>query len=260
MITVLKGGCGTRHPMKFIMSRDEGLDNYLLLIIRCKSLFIIDGVEYSVEENSAVIISPNISYYYSNPNGLYSDDWLHWNCKINDLDNFNLPAFNIPFRISDHTIYTTYIQQILWEQSYNDSAYSKENINSLFNIIFNHLYNAYENRDVQIERGGHLEKLQYIRLYIQNRISEKHQLSEMAAITGLSPSYFQFLYRKYFNISFQQDVIQMRIEYAVHLLKTTNFSMEEISESCGYLNHVHFFRQFKKSIGMTPAKYRTSYQ
>lgn len=48
----------------------------------------------------------------------------------------------------------------------------------------------------------------------------------------------------------------MRISYAEILLQTTTFSMESIAEACGYSNPVHFFRQFKKIKGITPAKYR----
>lgn len=255
---VIKGGCGTRHSISFVMSRPEGLKNYLLLIIRSKSLFIINGIKYSVDEGSALIISPYTPYSYSNPTGLYTDDWLHWDFECNHPDTVKLPPLNTPFKIGDHTTYTAYIQQILWEHSFNISEHSRENIKNLFHIVFNHLNSAYKNRSLYIERSEHLEKLHHIRLIIQNRITEQHDVQQLAKKTGLSLSYFQNLYRRYFNISFQQDIIRMRVEYVSYLISTTNLSMEVIAESCGYSNHVHFFRQFKKIMGVTPAKYRKS--
>lgn len=62
----------------------------------------------------------------------------------------------------------------------------------------------------------------------------------------MSTSHFQHLYSQFFGVSFQNDLIQMRISHAEKLLQTTLLSMEQIAEACGYSNSTHFFRQFKK--------------
>ena len=48
----------------------------------------------------------------------------------------------------------------------------------------------------------------------------------------------------------------MRIEHAKYILTTTDLTLEQIAEICGYSNEVHFYRQFKQITGLTPSKYR----
>lgn len=72
----------------------------------------------------------------------------------------------------------------------------------------------------------------------------------------ISESYFQVLYRRLFGVSFQKDLISMRIDYAKTLLETSDLSVSAVSEMCGYQTEVHFFRQFKSLTGTTPLRYR----
>ena len=62
--------------------------------------------------------------------------------------------------------------------------------------------------------------------------------------------------KKLFGVSFQQDLILMRVTRARFNLSTSNLSLSQIAELCGYNNEVHFYRQFKKLTGVTPAQYR----
>lgn len=50
----------------------------------------------------------------------------------------------------------------------------------------------------------------------------------------------------------------MRVDYSKYILRTTDLPMEQICDMCGYLNEVHFYWQFKKLTGTSPAKYRKS--
>lgn len=72
----------------------------------------------------------------------------------------------------------------------------------------------------------------------------------------LSLSYFQHLYKQFFDSSCQQDIINARLELAKYYLKDSDMSIRSLSDFCGYENELHFMRQFKKFIGMTPTEYR----
>jgi AraC family transcriptional regulator of arabinose operon len=52
------------------------------------------------------------------------------------------------------------------------------------------------------------------------------------------------------------DVINSRIEHAKYLLTTTDISVKQIAQLCGYNNENHFMRQFKEITGITPTKFR----
>lgn len=100
--------------------------------------------------------------------------------------------------------------------------------------------------------------MQQLRIRLQTEPLEAPNAKEAASEIGISLSYFQHLYSDFFGISYQKDLIKMRIDYAMELLTTTEHTIQEISELCGYQNEVHFYRQFQKLSGMTPAEYRRS--
>ena len=258
MFTILKGGCDARHPSTYRLSRPEGmgLSNYVLLIVKTAGEFDINGNHYSVSSGQAIIFSPYSSCYYGNPKGEYIDDWLHFDFDSHTAFEQICPITDVPFKIGQTDGYTLLIKQILWEFSYGHPDYAQTNIDALFTVLFNHLRVAYEHQNsLKLITPIH-NQLQLLRLDLQNSFDQPHRIEEHAEQMGLSPSYFQHLYTEFFGISFQKDLIQMRIEHAKYLLSTTDLTIEQIAEACGYSNEVHFYRQFKKYTGMTPAQSR----
>ena len=56
--------------------------------------------------------------------------------------------------------------------------------------------------------------------------------------------------------TFNQTLMQMKISHACLYLKTTDYSVEQISRMIGYDSCEYFQRLFKKSVGMTPGQFR----
>jgi AraC-like DNA-binding protein len=81
-------------------------------------------------------------------------------------------------------------------------------------------------------------------------------VEKMCQKVCLSRSYFQHLYKNFFSISFSNDLINARINFAKKLLVSTMLNINEISEKCGYANVEHFIRQFKKKKGVSPKHFR----
>ena len=252
---VIKGGCGTRHPQSYSPSRPNGLDSHVLLILRSKGDYYVGDDHFEMEPGYAIMIAPNVPYHYNNPYGEYIDDWMHIGLDPFEKMPEELPM-NRPFKLYDHETCSNLIRQLLWEFTYTDSRYLKENISSLFTVLMNHLIAASRNQENIEEASPYMERLKDIRFRMQHTLMEHHTIHEHAADIGISDSHFQHLYSELFGISFQQDLIHMRVKNAEFALQTTNMTIAEIAEMCGYENEVHFFRQFKKINGITPAKYR----
>lgn len=256
MIQILKGGCGTRHPSTFFMSRPEGLMHYVILIIKSNGIFHIGNKEYAVTPGHAILVKPQTPYSYSNPDGTYCDDWLHFSVTDNMYSKEIQSIANIPFPIVNPETMTFFIKQLLWENSYTHPEYRNKNIDALFSVLLHHLQFAYKNREQQINSQPFQKELQSLRLELQNSVTSKHLIRDEAKKLGISESYFQHLYTALFGISFQKDFIRMRVDYAKHLIRTSNLTLEQISEICGYASEVHFYRQFRQIAGITPANYR----
>lgn len=256
MYRVIRGGCTGRHPSSFVISHPDGLPNYLLLIIHTCGHFQIAEHHFEVTPGQALIIAPHTPYSYGNPNGEYLNDWLHFDVKDPGYFTEKYPLTNRLFSINKTETFTSLIRQILWEASYSEPPYAEENIDSLFTVLINHLLSAYHSKSTLTEFSPYQSQLQSLHLELQNTLAEKHSIRKHARAMGISESYFQHLYSNYFGVSFQKDLINLRIEEAKYMLTTTNLTIEQIAEMCGYTNEVHFYRQFKAIAGITPSKYR----
>ena len=64
---------------------------------------------------------------------------------------------------------------------------------------------------------------------------------------------------KYTGRNFTSLLQEMRIQRACMLLKHSNLPISEVIDQCGYKNHNHFYVNFKKYCGKTPAQYRRSF-
>lgn len=252
---ILRGGCASKHDKSFVMSRPNGQDNYVILLLRSKGTYLINDIPYHVYPGHTIIIAPRTPYRYHDPAGNYSDDWIHFQFEEGEALPNSLRC-NVPFLLADFETCATLIRQLLWEHTYTSSVYAAENINALFSVLFNHLSAAYHSQE-NIESGNrYLQSFKLLRLQMQSTLADDHSINKHSAEFCISTSHFQHLYSQFFGISFQNDLIRMRIANAKTLLQETNFSMETIAEACGYANCVHFYRQFKQIEGTTPANYR----
>lgn len=259
MVKALTGSCRAWHPSGYRKSRLKGLPNFILLITRTQGEFQIEGRHFFVAPGSAVIFAPNTSYFYENPAGDYIDDWLHFDVGASSpLREQLLAMCNEPFPVDDRELFTFCIQHILLENLSSQDPCSQDNIAALFQLMFNHLSVSFQNRN-NPEMMNPLERqLKLLRISMENTVTEEHSIREHARQLQISESYFQYLYKKLFEIPFQQDLIRMRVEHVKLILTTSSLPLSKIAELCGYSNEVHFYRQFKKLTGMSPAQFRKS--
>lgn len=258
MFSIIRGGCFSRHSSDFIMERPHGLPYYVLLIIKTHAEIDVDGIHKICTPNSALLIRPDTPYRYKNPNGEYIDDWIHFTCTRKDLSLYDMEMFHTGFAIRDAAVLTTYIQQMLWENHFSASPAKKYYVDTLFRLLLDHIYEDFTTNDIE-DYNPYRYRLQRLRLEIQAAPYKKYTAEESAASLSISTSYFQYLYKLFFDISFRADIINMRIEYSKELITTTSLPLEHIAYSAGYASEVHFYRQFLSKTGMTPGEYRSTY-
>lgn len=104
----------------------------------------------------------------------------------------------------------------------------------------------------------HYLSLQSVRGRIYSEPFSSYSLENCAAELGFNLNYFNRIYKECFGISFHQDCIRSRILNAAHLLHSTDFTVAETGEQCGYTDSKYFIRQFSAVIGISPKLYRQS--
>ena len=94
----------------------------------------------------------------------------------------------------------------------------------------------------------------------ENFLKNKITIAELTETCGISESYLNKLFIKKFGISPLKYIIQMKINYACDLLKSEEYSISQIAESCGYGNVYFFSRQFKEYVGISPTEFFKKYK
>ena len=96
------------------------------------------------------------------------------------------------------------------------------------------------------------EALEYIRLNYAKQI----RFSELAAVSGLSPSYFCRIFKLETGMNYSEYLNAHRIREAKRLLTESSQRTSEVAWSVGFRDYRYFTRIFKEATGMTCGEYR----
>ncbi len=83
--------------------------------------------------------------------------------------------------------------------------------------------------------------------------------TSIAEHISLHPGYVSRIFGEYMNMGIAQYIMNVRMEFAVELLRTTTESVGTIAEQVGFSNSRYFSKNFKQIYGMTPGEYRKRY-
>ena len=92
--------------------------------------------------------------------------------------------------------------------------------------------------------------------YIEKNYKEPIGITEVAATSGYSVSYFSKLFKNQLGKAFSEYLCLTRLKHVQQLLLTTNMSAMDISLECGFPYPGNMTASFKKEFGMTPLKFR----
>lgn len=91
---------------------------------------------------------------------------------------------------------------------------------------------------------------------IQKGISGKVEIETLARQTNVSASRLRHVFKAETGLSLTQYIKLTRLQEAEHLLRTTFLSVKEITYRIGFSNGSYFSREFRRTHGLAPGKYR----
>src|SRR5260370_26018122 len=97
-----------------------------------------------------------------------------------------------------------------------------------------------------------------VREYIEADLERDLSIQALADVVGLSPQHFAALFRESTGFTPRQYVNHRRIACAQELLKKDSVPLIEISMQCGFSSQSQFITTFRKLVGMTPGRFRSS--
>ena len=94
--------------------------------------------------------------------------------------------------------------------------------------------------------------------YINEHLRDELSLVELSKIAKLSPHHFAAAFKASTGISPHDYVIERRIDRARDLLRQKDKTISEIALAVGFSNQSHLTANFRRTMGMTPRKFRQS--
>ncbi|MBQ1536752.1 MAG: helix-turn-helix transcriptional regulator [Ruminococcus sp.] len=250
-------GYNHRHDADFLIERPDGSGDCLLLLLKTDAVFTLDRREITVRKDSFFLYPEGMPQFYRCvPKHEFANDWIHFSFEEGEEAEFF--GREIPYA---RGIPTASIEFLSWcvkaiaDEFASGSPYARENMQHYMWLIFNRVSDGLHLTGEKIHDTEH-EMLMTIRHKIYAEPYIPRTITWAAHEIRMSPASFQYYYKKIFGVTFVQDFINAKIEYARMLLTSTNLTSHDIAGKCGYRNYEHFTRQFKERSGITPLEYR----
>jgi AraC-like DNA-binding protein len=122
------------------------------------------------------------------------------------------------------------------------------------------LYRYYKNNnELGSDSGCYPQKYKKIKPvldYCYDHLSEPISLDCLAKLVMLNKSYMCYCFKEAMNITIFEYIEQIRINHACRLLVDSDCSIIEVAFESGFNSASYFNRVFKKTMGLTPKKYK----
>ncbi len=244
------------HEMEFIASRPNGSGDNLLLLLRSPAIITINGNDMRTREHSFLLYREGTPQFYRTAEGVFWNDWFHFSLsddEVKMIEALEIP-FDTPKYIGDISFFSSIIERMCQEY-YSDNMYRAYTEELYMKIFFTKL-GEYLQRENEKQVSPHYEQMSAVRSRIYSTPRYAWNVNELAKEMNMSISYFEHIYKDIFGASITNEVINSRVEYAKHMLSTTDAPISQIAEMCGYKSNIHFMKQFKSRTGLTPSQYR----
>ena len=128
------------------------------------------------------------------------------------------------------------------------------------NLLFSLFYKLCNEFDI-IKNKQYFSKnprISKAREYFDLHFTHKNCLEEGMKICSITQRRFNDIFKEHYLTTPNRYIINKKIEYAKKLLKSSNLSIKNISELCGFDDVYYFSKIFKKETLFSPSKYRNN--
>ena len=258
---IIVGSCGayrltTKKRLPTWSPRGR-VDYQLLYVAAGKAHFYIGGEDKVVTAGHMVLYQPkeeqHYEYFGADKPEVY---WVHF--TGGDVRN-TLRHYDIP--LNDHVFYcgtpSTYV--LLFKQMIEELQTCRVGYEELLEMCFRELLLVIQRTRLEkpsIVSTQVQEEMAFARQYFHEHYNEPINIEDFAQSRHMSISLFMRNFKKVYEISPKQYILNLRMNNAQSLLETTDYTVSEIAAIVGYDNPLYFSRLYHKQKGQAPTDYR----
>lgn len=235
--------------------RKEGVDQYIFFYCtEGKGVISVDNKEYILQKNEAFCIPRNKGhFYYACDENPWSILWVH--IKGEDTKYFPLDECRIIHFSTEASINRMFFLFDLLFRVLDVSYYSLGNfiyISQVLNLIMGETYCREKPKSVSSEN----RQVTYIVRFMYKNLDKNLTLKQILDEFKCSKSHLNDIFQKATQHSPMDFYINLKVQEACKLLRSTDLLIYEVAERLGYKDQYYFSRIFKKITGMSPSDYR----
>ena len=135
--------------------------------------------------------------------------------------------------------------------------YTNDALTSLFGLLLSELMSILENTSIELRENQSSFKLfvEFNKLLLSD-FCEHHEVSYYAKMMGISTRYLSMVVKQVSHTTVATYINQHLMLEACWLLKTSDYSILEISERLHFADQASFSKFFKRQNGRSPLQYR----
>lgn len=255
---IVNMGVDTAHGKDFFHKLPFGMPFWVFLHMLSPHLINAGETLYLAQPGTCIIYRPGEARYLYTPERAdgFRNNWLHF---LGDDIETKLTQYKIPistfFMLKQVSPIITTLQELNYEFS-QVSAFRQEMQTALIDVLLLQIArNIIYEEDFGKNKTQHYQAFELLRKRLYLYPGEQWTTLLMANSVFLGQNQFIALYKKFFDITPRQDIINARLQRAKSLLDVT-VTLREVGLACGFQNEYYFANVFKKNVGVTPGYYR----
>jgi AraC-like DNA-binding protein len=146
-----------------------------------------------------------------------------------------------------------YLMKIIALQGRSSAAVLLEQRGYFFQLLGGLLHASVAQEVIRNPR--HLRAMEEVMEFVRKDFAQPLTLEELAQAVHLSPSHFSHLFKQFYQLSPMHFLRNYRIEQVKRLLLTSDQSLTQIAEICGFSSIHVLSRAFKETTGQSPSDF-----
>lgn len=257
-LVVTEMGTNTPHDLDYTLDRPQGTPFHLVLHFHSPMEIHTRQGLVPANPGDCIIYAPYFRQFYRGRNVEFRDDWLYLEGRdvARLVKRYRLPA-NQVFRPRNTRFVATILDEIKRERVMRQPFWNEAVARRVEELFMQFARNLVPMPEVLAPTEfKYLDALNEVRMQVHDRIDHAWTVAEMAKLAHMSANRFAVLYRKIYEVSPIEDLIQVRINRAQWLLRNRQAEIAAVAEECGFRNLFHFNRIFHRRVGTPPGRFR----
>lgn len=248
------------HNLEYIFTPEKGrvINEYQLLYIAegRGTLTTASAGRYSISEGDIFLIFPGEWHTYSpNPETGWKEYWIGFKgINIDSRVSAGFFSKHSPiYRVGYNDTLISLFKEAI-QVAKKQEKHFQQLLAGIVNYMLGLAFSIDSNK--KLKNSMNLELVNRARAFMQENIETNIEMPEIADHLIISYSSFRHIFKQYTEIAPSQYYLNLKIQRAKDMLKSSSASIKEISYILHFDTPEYFTKLFKKKTGLTPSQFR----